>query len=81
MLLFTFASCSQAKDILYVSYIAPGSSAGILINENFEVIGITTIGLYADNKTLYLAGGSIPTFVFKKFLSNLNENNLIRLNQ
>ena len=63
------------------SYIAPGSSGGILINENFEVIGITTIGLYADNnKTVYIAGGSIPTFIFKKFLTNLNENNLIPIN-
>lgn len=75
---------SKVNDVFYLlsdSYIAPGSSGGILINENFEVIGITTIGLYADsNKTIYVAGGSIPTFVFKKQLSNLNENNLILIN-
>lgn len=75
---------SKVNNVFYIisdSYIAPGSSGGILINENFEVIGITTIGLYADNnKTIYIAGGSIPTFVFKKFLSTLNENNLIPLN-
>ncbi|MBQ8429601.1 MAG: trypsin-like peptidase domain-containing protein [Clostridia bacterium] len=76
---------NKVNNIFYIlsdSYIAPGSSGGILINENFEVIGITTMGLYADNdKTVYIAGGSIPTFVFKKFLSKLNENNLIPLNQ
>lgn len=75
---------SKVNNIFYIlsdSYIAPGSSGGILINENFEVIGITTMGFYADsNKTVYVAGGSIPTFVFKKFLSNLNENYLIPLN-
>ena len=75
---------SKVNNVFYIlsdSYIAPGSSGGILINENFEVIGITTIGLYADNnKTVYIAGGSIPTFIFKKFLTNLNENNLIPIN-
>ncbi|MBR2020236.1 MAG: trypsin-like peptidase domain-containing protein [Clostridia bacterium] len=59
--------------ILSDSYIAPGSSGGILINENFKVIGITTIGLYADdNKQIYTAGGSVPTFVFSTYLSNLD---------
>ena len=76
---------SKVNNVFYIlsdSYIAPGSSGGILINEDFEVIGITAMGLYADSsKTVYIAGGSIPTFVFKKFLSNLNENNLIPLNQ
>ena len=76
---------SKVNNVFYIlsdSYIAPGSSGGILINEDFEVIGITTMGLYSDSsKTVYIAGGSIPAFVFKKFLSNLNENNLIPLNQ
>ena len=75
---------SKVNNIFYVlsdSYIAPGSSGGVLINEKFEVIGITTIGLYADDyKTDYIAGGAIPTFVFKKHLKNLNENNLTPLN-
>ena len=73
----------KLNNIFYVlsdSYIAPGSSGGILINENFEIIGITAMGLYADNnKTVYIAGGSIPTFVFKKHLTNLIESNLTPL--
>ena len=74
----------KVNNVFYIlsdSYIAPGSSGGILINEDFEVIGITTIGLYADNnETIYIAGGSIPTFIFKNYLTNLNENNLIPIN-
>lgn len=63
--------------ILSDSFIAPGSSGGILMNEQFEVIGITTIGLYADsNKQIYQAGGSVPTFVFNSHLSNLNSKDL-----
>lgn len=66
--------------ILSDSYIAPGSSGGILINENFEVIGITTIGLYADdNKQIYTAGGSVPTFVFSSHLSNLDSTKIQKL--
>lgn len=59
------------------SYIAPGSSGGILINENFEIIGITSMGLYGDsNKNYYISGGSIPYVLFKNNISNLNANNL-----
>ena len=66
--------------ILSDSYIAPGSSGGILINEKFEVIGITTIGLYIDdNKQIYSAGGSVPTFVFSSHLSNLDESKIKQL--
>lgn len=76
---------SKVNNVFYVlsdSYIAPGSSGGILLDKNYEIIGITTIGLYADeNKTIYIAGGSIPTFVFKNQINNLNENNLLPLNQ
>ena len=68
--------------ILSDSYIAPGSSGGILTNENFEVIGITTIGLYADdNKQIYQAGGSVPTFVFSSHLKKLEEANLKTLTE
>lgn len=67
----------KINDIYYVlsdSYIAPGSSGGILINEQLEVIGITTIGLYADeNKQTYEAGGSIPSISFLNRLENLDE--------
>ena len=66
--------------VLSDSYIAPGSSGGILINENFEVIGITTIGLYADEyKQVYTAGGSIPTLTFYSQLSNLDETKIKNL--
>lgn len=66
--------------VLSDSYIAPGSSGGILINEKFEIIGITTIGLYADNnKQIYQAGGSVPTFVFISLFKNLYESNLKNL--
>lgn len=66
--------------ILSDSYIAPGSSGGILINENFEVIGITTIGLYADDKKkIYTAGGSVPTFVFSAYLSDLDPSKIQKL--
>ncbi len=63
--------------ILSDSYIAPGSSGGILINENLEVIGITSMGLYADsNKTVYVAGGSIPTKFFLNEIKNLEISNI-----
>ena len=66
--------------ILSDSYIAPGSSGGILINESFEVIGITTIGLYADdNMQVYTAGGSVPTFVFSSWLGNYDETKIKKL--
>lgn len=71
---------SKIDGIYYVlsnSYIAPGSSGGILVNENFEVIGITSMGLYSEsNKDYYVSGGSIPYLLFKKNLENLNENDI-----
>ena len=58
-------------------YIAPGSSGGILLSENFEVIGITSMGLYADDaKTELISGGSVPTFAFKEQIKNLRESEL-----
>ena len=66
--------------VLSDSYIAPGSSGGILVNENLEVIGITTIGLYADeNKQVYESGGSIPTISFVNQLANLKETEIKKL--
>lgn len=67
---------SKIQGIYYVlsdSYIAPGSSGGILVNENFEVVGITTMGFYADNnKQHYTSGGSIPYFVFKQVMTQFS---------
>ena len=66
--------------VLSDCYIAPGSSGGILINEKFEVIGITSIGLYADtNKQIYEAGGSIPTISFISKLDNLKESEIMAI--
>ena len=74
---------SKIKGVYYIlsdSYIAPGSSGGILVNENFEVIGITSIGFYADsNNQYYTSGGSIPYFVFKNALTQLLENRILPL--
>ena len=68
--------------LLSDSYIAPGSSGGILVNEKFEVIGITTMGLYSDgDKTVFLAGGSVPTSLFLKDMQNLDETDLKLLNK
>ena len=67
--------------ILSDSYIAPGSSGGILINQDFQVIGITSMGLYSDEShSVYISGGSIPCFIFASQLKNLNDENLKALN-
>lgn len=72
---------NKIDGIFYVlsdSYIAPGSSGGILVNENFEVVGITSMGLYSDsNKNYYISGGSIPYALFKHHLKNLAESNIL----
>ena len=62
--------------LLSDSYIAPGSSGGILVNENFEVLGVTTMGLYDSTQTVFLAGGSVPTSLFLEDMQNLDETNL-----
>ena len=72
---------SKIDGIFYVlsdSYIAPGSSGGVLVNENFEVIGITSMGLYSDsNKNYYISGGSIPYALFKQHLKSLTDSNIL----
>ena len=68
--------------ILSDSYIAPGSSGGILVNEKFQVIGITTIGIYSDDShEIYEAGGSVPTIVFTPFIVDLYDSKLKPLNE
>ena len=63
--------------VLSDAYIAPGSSGGILINSTFEIIGITSLGLYADsNKQNFISGGSIPTFAFKSLLNKYTDTDL-----
>lgn len=72
---------SKIDGVFYVlsdSYIAPGSSGGVLVNESFEVVGITSMGLYSDsNKNYYISGGSIPYALFKHHLKNLAESNIL----
>lgn len=74
---------SKIDGIFYIlsdSYIAPGSSGGVLVNENFEVIGITSMGLYSDsNNNYYISGGSIPYALFKQHLKNLIDSNILSL--
>jgi len=62
------------------SYIAPGSSGGILVNDNLEVIGITTLGWF-DGRDEFVNGASISAFNFNKLLQNTNEKDLISLQE
>lgn len=71
---------SKVSGIYYIlsdSYIAPGSSGGILVNSDFEAIGVTSIGFYSDEeKQDYTSGGSIPYSVFKSKIKTLDEKKL-----
>jgi hypothetical protein len=67
-----------ASGIKYIgssSYIAPGSSGGILINKNAEIIGITTIGII-DSYGNFKLGGSIEAFNFINDIENYNQESL-----
>jgi hypothetical protein len=67
-----------ASGIKYIgssSYIAPGSSGGILINKNAEIIGITTIGI-SDSYGNFKLGGSIEAFNFINDIKNYNQASL-----
>lgn len=60
------------------SYIAPGSSGGVLTNENLEVIGITTLG-WTDENDEFISGAAISAFNFNNLLQSTNEKDLISL--
>lgn len=63
--------------VLSDSYIAPGSSGGILVNGDFEVIGITSMGFYADTShEHYTSGGSVPYFLFKNAITKLSNGDI-----
>ena len=62
------------------SYIAPGSSGGILVNDKLEVIGITTLG-WADDNDKFISGAAISAFNFNNLLQNTNDSDLITLQQ
>lgn len=60
------------------SYIAPGSSGGILINENAEVIGMTTLGWFDHNDKFEL-GAAIEAYNYISLTSNVKESDLQEL--
>lgn len=62
------------------SYIAPGSSGGILTNGNLEVIGITTLG-WTDENGGFISGAAISSFNFSNLLKNVNTDDLISLQE
>ncbi len=62
------------------SYIAPGSSGGVLTNENLDVIGITTLG-WTDENDAFISGASISAFNFNNLLQYTNEKDLISLQE
>lgn len=55
--------------ICSTSYIAPGSSGGILVNENLEVLGITTLG-WNDKDGEFISGAAISSFNFANLLES-----------
>jgi len=55
------------------SFIAPGSSGGILIDSNKKILGITTIAIYDNNKN-FVIGGSVSTFNFINTINSTNTN-------
>ena len=57
------------------SYVAPGSSGGILINENAEVIGMTTLGKF-DGKGNFELGAAIEAYNYTNLTSNTKESDL-----
>ena len=69
---------SGNKYICSSSYIAPGSSGGILVNENLDVIGITTMGT-TNKYDEFISGASISAFNFENILQNINSKDFISL--
>lgn len=57
------------------SFIAPGSSGGILINENAEVIGMTTLGWF-DANDKFLLGAAIEAYNYTQLTDKVNTTNL-----
>jgi len=57
------------------SFLAPGSSGGILVNENAEVIGLTTLGLFDDNGNFEL-GAAIEAYNYINLTSAVKDSEL-----
>ena len=53
------------------SYIAPGSSGGILVNDKAKVIGMTTLGWFDDNNNFKL-GAAIEAYNYINYVNMLN---------
>lgn len=78
------SSLSSLADKLYSgvsyissdSFIAPGSSGGILVNERLEVIGITSRGLVENDE--FVLGASIEVFNFQSLLSGYTVNSKLK---
>jgi len=60
------------------SYIAPGSSGGILTNGDLEVIGITTLA-WSDDFDEFISGASISSFNFETLLDRTNTTSMVSL--
>ena len=60
------------------AYIAPGSSGGILVDDELRVIGITTLG-WTNDEDKFISGASISAFNFKNTLENTNEDELLHV--
>lgn len=56
--------------ICSTSYVAPGSSGGMLLNENFEIIGMTTL-YNNDYDDSFLYGASIEAYNFEVLTKQL----------
>jgi len=52
------------------SYIAPGSSGGILINSNLEILGMTTVGI-TDSGGDFELGGAIDVYNYKSLVNEV----------
>ena len=57
------------------SFIAPGSSGGILINDNLQILGITTIGINNSNGSFKM-GGSIEVFNYINQIKSISVSKL-----
>lgn len=58
------------------SEIAPGSSGGVLVNDNLEVIGITTLGWFGDDMR-FISGAAISAFNFVNLIQGVSDGDLI----
>lgn len=71
---------SDMHYIISSSHAAPGSSGGVLMNADFQVLGIVTLGLSGkeDNPT-FRATGVVPYSAFADLLTDLDEEDLVKL--